>query len=88
VEEVLYENHQVQEVAVAGGVGANGRAEIRAYVVSRAGAAPESEELITFCQRRLAAHAVPTRIEFCQELPRSATGKVIRALLEQIGRES
>ncbi len=88
VEEVLYENSQVQEAAVAGGMDASGRAEIRAYVVPRARAAPGSEELITFCQRRLAAHAVPTRIEFCQELPRSATGKVIRALLEQIGRDS
>jgi long-chain acyl-CoA synthetase len=40
------------------------------------------EELISFCQRRLAPHAVPARIEFRQELPRSATGKVARQLLE------
>ncbi len=84
VEEVLYENNRVQEAAVVGRVDANGKLQIKAFVVPRVGAAPGIDELITFCQRRLDAHAVPTQIVFCQELPKSATGKVMRALLEQI----
>ena len=84
VEEVLYENNKVQEAVVIGSVDSDGAQQIIAYVVPRPGAALTSEELINFCQRRLEPHAVPTQIVFCQDLPRSATGKVIRALLEQI----
>jgi long-chain acyl-CoA synthetase len=81
VEEVLYENNKVQEAVVIGSVAA-GAQQIIAYVVPRPAATPTSDELLSFCQRRLEPHAVPTRIEFREELPRSATGKVMRQLLE------
>jgi long-chain acyl-CoA synthetase len=82
VEEVLYENNKVQEAVVIGAVDVDGVQQIIAYVVPRPRAAPTSEELINFCQRRLEPHAVPTVIEFRQDLPRSSTGKVARRLLE------
>jgi long-chain acyl-CoA synthetase len=82
VEEVLYENNQVQEAAVLGTVDADGMQQIKAYVVPRPRAAPTSEELIHFCQRRLEPHAAPSVIEFRSDLPRLATGKVVRRLLE------
>ena len=82
VEEVLYENNQVAEAAVLASVATDGTTLIKAYVVLRPRARLSSEELISFCQRRLAPHAVPSLIEFRQELPRSATGKVVRSLLE------
>ncbi|MFZ2359951.1 MAG: alpha/beta fold hydrolase [Anaerolineae bacterium] len=82
VEEVLYENNKVQEAVVIGSVDSDGAQQIIAYVVPRPGAAPTSEELLSFCQRRLEAHAAPTRIEFRTELPRSSTGKVALQLLE------
>ncbi len=82
VEEVLYENNRVQEAVVIGTKDPDGAQQIIAYVVPRSDAPPTSEELLNFCQRRLEPHAVPTRIEFRAELPRSATGKVARHLLE------
>lgn len=84
VEEVLYENNQVLEAAVLWSVDDVGATQVKAYVVPRPRGKLTSEELINFCQHRLDAHAVPTQIVFCQDLPKSATGKVIRALLEQI----
>jgi long-chain acyl-CoA synthetase len=83
VEEVLYENNQVLEAAVLGSADADGAPQITAYVVLRPRANLTSEELISFCQHRLAPHAVPACVEFRLELPRSATGKVVRQLLEQ-----
>lgn len=82
VEEVLHENDMVQEAAVMGVVDASGVQQIKAYVVPRPRTAPTSEALIQFCQRRLEAHAVPTQVEFCAALPRSAAGKVVRRLLD------
>lgn len=82
VEEVLYENNQVLEAAALGTVDAAGAPQITAYVVLHPGASLSGEELISFCQRRLEPHAVPASIEFRAELPRSATGKVVRSLLE------
>lgn len=82
VEEVLYENNQVLEAAALGVVDAAGAAQVKAYVVLHPGASLSGEELISFCQRRLEPYAVPASIEFREELPRSATGKVVRSLLE------
>jgi long-chain acyl-CoA synthetase len=82
VEEVLYENNKVREAVVFSMPDASGAPRIIAYVIPRSRTVLTSEELVSFCQRRLEPHAVPARIEFRQELPRSATGKVARQLLE------
>jgi long-chain acyl-CoA synthetase len=83
VEEVLYENNKVQEVAVIGLPGADGRVGIKAFVVPRPGVELTQTELVELCRRRLDAAAVPSVIELRAELPKSAVGKIIRrALLE------
>lgn len=82
VEEVLYEHPGVREVAVVGLAEAGaGEQRVKAYVVPRPGSRLSSEELITFCKRRLEEYAVPWDIEFRDELPKSFVGKVLRRLL-------
>lgn len=83
IEEVLYENNKVQEAVVVGVVDATECQQIKAYVVLRPDAALTSEELLSFCRRRLDAYAIPHHIEFRNELPRSATGAVVRRLLDE-----
>src|SRR5262245_25170322 len=81
VEEVLYENSKVMEVAVVG-LPLNGHQQkIKAFVVPRPGTHLSREELIQLCQRRLAEYAVPWEIEFREELPKSFIGKVLRRML-------
>lgn len=81
VEEVLYENPKVQEVAVVGvPPGASGQ-KVKAFIVPREGAKLDGEELIAFCKRRLEEYAVPWEIEFRNELPKNFVGKVVRRLL-------
>jgi len=46
--------------------------------VRRAGAQVTSEELQHFAARRLARYKRPGRLWFVDELPRTATGKVVR----------
>ncbi len=81
VEEVLYENPRVLEVAVVGvGQAVEGQ-KVKAFVVPRPGANLTKEELLDLCRRRLEPYAVPWDIEFRKELPKSFVGKVLRRLL-------
>lgn len=42
-----------------------------------------AEELLTFCQGRLAKYKIPKRVEFVESLPYSPYGKVIKAELRK-----
>jgi long-chain acyl-CoA synthetase len=83
VEEVLYENSKVLEVAVVGVETEkhNGDVKVKAFVVPRPGTDLTKEELIELCRRRLDEYAVPWEIEFRSELPKSFVGKVLRRML-------
>ncbi|GAB4424261.1 MAG: hypothetical protein Kow0031_03160 [Anaerolineae bacterium] len=83
VEEVLYENSKVLEVAVVGVTAADGNGQsVKAFVVPRPGVTLSKEELLELCRRRLEPYAVPWDIEFRPELPKSFIGKVLRRMLE------
>lgn len=83
VEEVIYENNKVMEVAVVGIGSAEGDKRIKAFVVPRPGTTLTAEELLELCRRRLEPYAVPWAFEFRSELPKSFVGKVLRRLLLQ-----
>lgn len=83
VEEVLYENNKVLEVAVVGVGHADGKQKVKAFVVPRPNTKLSKEELIDLCKRRLEEYAVPWDIEFREELPKSFVGKVLRRLLTE-----
>jgi long-chain acyl-CoA synthetase len=81
VEEVLYENSKVMEVAVVGVKAAGSGHKVKAFVVPRPGTSLSKEELLELCRQRLEPYAVPWEIEFRQELPKSFVGKVLRRML-------
>ena len=81
VEEVLYENSKVQEVAVVGVPAAESGQRVKAFIVPRPGAQLNKDELLDLCRRRLEPYAVPWEIEFRQELPKNFVGKVVRRML-------
>jgi long-chain acyl-CoA synthetase len=86
VEEVLYENPKVKEVAVVGVQPPRWPFQrVQAFVVLREGADASEDELRAYCQRRLEEYAVPWKIEFRKELPKNFVGKVLRRLLVEEG---
>lgn len=88
VEEVLYQHPGVLE-AVAYGVPDPYRGElVKAAVVPRPGVHLTAEEILAFCQPRLAAYKVPKIVEFRAELPKSMVGKVLRRLLREAEAET
>jgi long-chain acyl-CoA synthetase len=81
IEEVLYENSKVMEVAVVGVPTETSGQRVKAFVVPRPGTHLSKEELLDLCRKRLEEYAVPWDIEFREELPKSFVGKVLRRLL-------
>ncbi|GAB3869251.1 AMP-binding protein [Dactylosporangium cerinum] len=54
---------------------------VKVVVVRRPGSQVTAEELIAHCERNLARFKCPTAVEFVDELPHSATGKIRKAAL-------
>ncbi|MFE5091082.1 class I adenylate-forming enzyme family protein [Streptomyces sp. NPDC056638] len=78
VEDVLYTHPAVREAAVVGVPDAYRGETVRAYVSLRPGATVEPEELGVYCKERLAAYKYPREVEILTELPKTASGKILR----------
>jgi long-chain acyl-CoA synthetase len=81
VEAVLLAHPDVTEAAVVPLPHPELGEEVGAFVALRAGAAADCETLITWCRERLAVFKYPRRLTIVDALPRSATGKVLKARL-------
>uniref|UniRef100_A0A7V6DNG7 Long-chain fatty acid--CoA ligase n=1 Tax=Desulfobacca acetoxidans TaxID=60893 RepID=A0A7V6DNG7_9BACT len=83
VEEVLYQHPKVLE-AVAYGIPDPYRGEVtKVAIVPQPGVQLTAEEILAYCQPRLATYKLPKIIEFRTELPKSMVGKVLRRLLRE-----
>lgn len=56
-------------------------APFAAYIVPKRGARMSAEDVRAYIHHRLARFAVPRDVYFVEELPRNATGKVLKRLL-------
>ncbi|WP_245712712.1 AMP-binding protein [Micromonospora nigra] len=81
VELVLSAHPAVAESAVLGVPHPRTGETVRAYVVPVPGRRVTGEELLAHCARHLARFKCPTDVEFVDELPHSAIGKVRKVLL-------
>lgn len=81
VEEVLYAHPQVAEAAVVGMRDPLMGEDVLAFVVPRPGAALEAEDVIDFCQQRLARYKCPKSVRVVAALPKNPVGKILRKTL-------
>jgi len=81
VEGVLLRHPAVQEVAIVGLPHEKWGEAPHAFVVLRAGAQAEAEELRAFARKHLAHFKAPHGFTFLAELPKTATGKVQKYVL-------
>jgi long-chain acyl-CoA synthetase len=83
VEAVLHDHPNVREAMVIGVPDAVRGEIVKAFVVPKPGSQPTEQEIIAFCQDKLARFKVPATVEFRRALPRSAVGKPLRRLLRE-----
>jgi fatty-acyl-CoA synthase len=78
VEDLLADHEAVVEVAVIGVDDEEYGQRLKAYAVLKEGAEADEEELKAHVKSNLAGYKTPREIEFLDELPRNATGKVLK----------
>ncbi|MGH3266685.1 MAG: class I adenylate-forming enzyme family protein, partial [Trebonia sp.] len=86
VEAVLYRMPEVLECAVVGVPDDRWGEAVRAFVVKARDAGTDDEigtRLLTSARQYLAAYKVPKTVTFVDELPKSPTGKIQKAVLRE-----
>jgi len=83
VEAVLLTHPAVAEAAVVGVPHAELGEEVAAFVTVKAGASVAPEALLDYARDRLAGFKYPRRVTVLDTLPKSATGKILKARLYQ-----
>ncbi|GAA1949640.1 acyl-CoA synthetase [Amycolatopsis minnesotensis] len=81
VENLLVERPDVLEAAVVGVQDDEFGQRLKAYVVLADGVELDADEVRQYVKANLARYKVPRDVEFLDELPRNATGKVLRTKL-------
>lgn len=85
VEELLAGHPEVADVAVIGVEDDDFGQRLAAWVVPAAGTDPSAEQLKAYVKENLARYKVPREVRFLEELPRNATGKVLKRELRERG---
>jgi long-chain acyl-CoA synthetase len=87
VDEVLFTHPKVLEACVIGVPDEYSGERIKAFVVLKPGENATTEEIIDFCKQNLVKYKVPKYVEFVNDLPKSAVGKILRKELRKLDQE-
>jgi len=83
VENVIYHHPAVAEVAVIGVPHPKWQEVGKAIIVVKKGHALSEEEVLAFCDGKLARYKIPKSVAFVDALPRTAAGKVLKRELRK-----
>jgi long-chain acyl-CoA synthetase len=81
VEDVLHLHEAVREAAVVGEPDPRWGENVCAFVVLRGGASASADDLVALVRQHLAGYKKPKRIIFVDDLPKNASGKILKAEL-------
>jgi fatty-acyl-CoA synthase len=85
VEDLLADHADIEEAAVIGVPDEKFGQRLKAFVVLRPGAELDEETIQQYVKQNLARYKVPREVVFVDELPRNATGKVLKRELSAAG---
>jgi len=83
VEATLVQHPAILEAAVIGKTDSDGLTKTKAFVVLKPGQVLDEDSVKSFCKEHLAPYKYPRYIEFVNELPKTATGKIQRFKLRE-----
>ncbi len=83
VEDLLADHGEIEEAAVVGVNDKEFGQRLKAFVVPRDGIKLDEEQIKAYVKQNLARYKVPREIVFLAELPRNATGKILKRELHK-----
>jgi long-chain acyl-CoA synthetase len=83
IENVLMNHPAILEVAAVGVPDKRTGERVKVCIVLRQGAIATDSELKSFCRENLAAFMTPDYFQFMSELPKTATGKILKSELKK-----
>jgi long-chain acyl-CoA synthetase len=84
VDEVLFEHPKIKEACVIGVPDEHSGERIKAFVVLKEGEQATAEDIIEYCRTKLTRYKIPKYVEFTDDLPKSAVGKILRKELRAL----
>jgi len=78
IDEVLFEHPKILEACSIGIPHPKRGEAVKAFVILKEGQKMTAEEVIAYCDTKLAKYKLPVEVEFRQELPKSNVGKILR----------
>lgn len=83
IEEVLYQMPEILECAVIGIIDETWGEAVKAIVVLKPDHHLSEQQIVDYCDTKLASFKKPKVVEFIDELPRNTSGKVLKYALEK-----
>ena len=88
IEEFLYTHPGISDVQVVGVPDSKYGEELMAWVIPKEGAKLDAEAVRAFCTGKISYHKIPKYIEFTDEYPMTASGKVQKFKLREMSVEN
>ena len=88
IERVIAGHPAVAMVGVGAKADANKGEIAKAYIVLKAGAGADENEIIDYCRKHLAAYKVPREVQFVPALPTTSSGKIMRRELKTLDQDA
>ena len=85
IENALMSHEAIAEVAAIGIVNERIGEKVKVFAVLREGTQATEQELKELCRKKLPAFMIPDLFQFMESLPKTATGKILKSELRDIG---
>lgn len=87
IERVIAGHPAVAMVGVGAKADPNKGEIAKAYIVLKAGANADADDVIGYCRKHLAAYKVPREVQFVAALPTTSSGKILRRQLKTLDKD-